>query len=395
MEKSSDIILNMSPDGTILFINHTAPYIGEEEVIGRSIYEYIYPEFKDEFRNLFNKVLQTGRTENFETFDTRFNNGTSWYENRLIPFKNIEQAFNLILITTDITERRQMVEALKNSEKKYRDLVDNALVGIYKTNLKGDILYVNEALSKMFDFESPEEMMRESVLARYKNLGDRNILIGNLEKTGRVNNFELEVFTKTGKTKNVLLSATLDGEVLSGMIMDITERKQMEEKLRAMSFTDELTGLYNRRGFFIMIEQQLKMAKRMRRRTLLLYIDVDNLKKINDTLGHQEGDLALIEIANILKETYRESDIIARIGGDEFAVYPAGSTEDCADIITARLGKNLELHNLKREGGYKLSISFGIACYNPENPSSIDELLAQADKLMYEQKKHKNHKNKL
>jgi PAS domain S-box-containing protein len=130
------------------------------------------------------------------------------------------------------SERKRMEEALVESEKKYRDLVNNALVGIYKTNLKGDILYVNEALWRMLEFESPEEMVGESALTRYKNPKDREGILENLGERGRIEDFDTTLLTKTGKTKDILLSATLNGDTISGMIMDITERKRAEEALQ-------------------------------------------------------------------------------------------------------------------------------------------------------------------
>jgi two-component system cell cycle response regulator len=164
---------------------------------------------------------------------------------------------------------------------------------------------------------------------------------------------------------------------------------ELQKKVRTMAVTDELTGLYNRRGFFSLVEQLLKLCKREKKGIFMLYTDVDSLKKINDTFGHKEGDMALIDIANILRKNYRESDIIARIGGDEFVVITVGTTKESAEIATSRLKKNLEIHNAEANRSYKLSLSFGLAYHDPENPCSIDELLVQGDKLMYEQKRHK------
>jgi len=164
---------------------------------------------------------------------------------------------------------------------------------------------------------------------------------------------------------------------------------ELQEKVRTMAVTDELTGLYNRRGFFSLVEQLLKLCKREKKGIFMLYTDIDNLKKINDTFGHKEGDMALIDIANILRKNYRESDIIARIGGDEVVVIPVGTTKESAEIATSRLKKSLETRNTKTNHSYKISLSFGLAYYDPENPCSIDDLLAQGDKLMYEQKRHK------
>lgn len=164
------------------------------------------------------------------------------------------------------------------------------------------------------------------------------------------------------------------------------ELVKIQERHRIMSITDELTGLYNRRGFFPLAEQRLKLSTRQRKGIYMLYADLDGLKAINDTFGHQQGDLALIDTANLLKATYRDSDIIARIGGDEFAVIPVGNAGDNIQAVTARLQKNLDDHNSANRRSYILSISVGVAFYDPENPRSVDELLAEGDNMMYEQK---------
>ena len=121
----------------------------------------------------------------------------------------------------------------------------------------------------------------------------------------------------------------------------------------------------------------------------MLYVDMDNLKMINDTFGHQEGDNSLIAIAQILKETFRNSDIVARIGGDEFVVVPVGLAGDNVGVITDRLQRSLGMYNSRMNRSYNLSVSSGIAFYDPANPCSVDELLFQGDKLMYEEKKKK------
>jgi len=161
------------------------------------------------------------------------------------------------------------------------------------------------------------------------------------------------------------------------------------EEMRNLALRDELTGLYNRRGFFTLIEHQLKLAKRKKTGMFLLYADLDDLKLINDTWGHREGDVALIETAKILRKNYRESDIIARIGGDEFVVFPAGTSDDDSEKILDRLHNAFLHHCAQSNPAYKLSISAGISFYNPDFPCAIDELLALGDKSMYERKMKK------
>ena len=122
---------------------------------------------------------------------------------------------------------------------------------------------------------------------------------------------------------------------------------------------------------------------------LLFFADLDGMKWINDTLGHEEGDRALVDVGLILKETFRSSDIIARMGGDEFAILAIDTTGIFPEIMMARLQNQIDAHNSDGKRLYKISISMGIAYYDPGNSCSLDELMSRADKLMYEQKRSK------
>jgi diguanylate cyclase (GGDEF)-like protein len=167
------------------------------------------------------------------------------------------------------------------------------------------------------------------------------------------------------------------------------EYAKKHETLYRISLHDELTGLFNRRGFFTLAEHLLKQAKRNQEGLYMLYADLDDLKSINDTLGHQKGDWALIDAANVLKENFRDSDIIARMGGDEFVVMPIGKRGDNVELIINRLQTAVEMDNLRSNREYKLSMSTGIAYFSAWSPCTIDELLSQADKSMYKEKRNK------
>jgi len=237
--------------------------------------------------------------------------------------------------------------------------------------------YLGQEYSK---FHSPDET--KWFIEKVNQVFTTGGSILNEHKSLRDGRYFLQTLSPVKKSDGTVIAVTVVSK-------DISELKSMEEKLRALSLTDELTGVYNRRGFFTLIEHLLKMSKRQKKGIFMLYVDLNDLKVINDTLGHQEGDLALTDTATILKENYRESDVIARIGGDEFVVIPVGTTDDSIEIIITRLQKAVEVHNSKRIRSYKLSLSAGIAYYDPEYPCSIDELLIQGDKSMYEQKRHK------
>jgi diguanylate cyclase (GGDEF)-like protein len=170
---------------------------------------------------------------------------------------------------------------------------------------------------------------------------------------------------------------------------EVIKRKQVEEELRALSLTDELTGLYNRRGFFTLAEKQLKLARRMERGLMLVYADLDGLKLINDGFGHEHGDILLVEIASLLKDVFRESDIIARIGGDEFVVLSMGADCDSEELVSDRIEKRADEYNAIREHVYRLSLSIGVLYFDWKGSLSIDELISQADQLMYRQKQRK------
>jgi len=178
-------------------------------------------------------------------------------------------------------------------------------------------------------------------------------------------------------------------EVNEQLRSEIASRKLAEATLQTLSLKDALTGLYNRRGFFTLAEQGLKSAQRIGKEMVLIFVDLDNMKAINDTMGHKEGDQALMETAHILKNTFRESDIIARLGGDEFVILTTNDVDASPERMINRFEEALSGHQLHSRRPYTLSMSLGVARFDPQSPCSIDTLLAQADKLMYENKQKK------
>jgi diguanylate cyclase (GGDEF)-like protein len=191
----------------------------------------------------------------------------------------------------------------------------------------------------------------------------------------------------------------VDGQHLGHLWVyrDVTQREQTKDllqqqadHLRALSLVDELTGLYNRRGFLTLATQQLKLCDRTMRPALVVFIDLDGMKRINDELGHEFGDQALIETANILRNCMRNSDVIARLGGDEFVALALDATYDTSDGIERRLNEGLEKANTKPGRAFVLQFSIGIAPYDPASAEMIEEVLARADGLMYEQKRARN-----
>lgn len=169
---------------------------------------------------------------------------------------------------------------------------------------------------------------------------------------------------------------------------EIQERLRAEAEVRQLSVTDELTGLYNRRGFFLLANQQLRIARRTQTSYFILFADLDGLKKINDTLGHEMGDRVIVDAAQILKQTFREADIVARLGGDEFALFIPNFSGDSSTNFHGRLQENIDRFNQQSERAY-ISISLGVEFGDLNNEVLLEQLLAKADKLMYEHKRTK------
>lgn len=185
----------------------------------------------------------------------------------------------------------------------------------------------------------------------------------------------------TNKTQSI-------NELLMRAVRCATKQYMLQAELGNLALTDELTGLYNRRGFMTIAERQLKVARRSGRSMLLFFVDVDGLKQINDSIGHSEGDAALKRAAQALEATFRDCDVIARLGGDEFAVLAIEASSQSEATIMARLGEHLK-SSADERSQYSISLSLGVARFNPRNGASIGELMEQADQAMYEQKRRR------
>ena len=380
--------------GIILLSNAVgAQRLGKDvrEFVGTCLYDHFPQDIAGFRKEKYNTVIATGKPVYFQD-----NRAGRFFEQHCFPvFDGEGDVSGVAIFAHEITERKQAEELLKESEERYRVLVEYSNDGV--ALIEGDHhIYVNQKFLDIFGYEKPEDIIGKSPFM-IVHPDDREMVLEHNRKRQigeQVSpKYEFKGVKKDGTTLFIEVSATkivYNGKAVSlAYLRDITERKRMEQQLHKMSFTDELTGIYNRRGFFVLSEQQLKVAERTKKDMLLFFVDMDRMKQINDTLGHQEGDRALIEIASILKEVFRESDIIGRIGGDEFAILAIDTTDESRSLLINRLYNTLDNYNKSEGRKYELSLSIGIAYYNSEKPSSIDDLMAQADTLMYEEKKSK------
>jgi len=189
--------------------------------------------------------------------------------------------------------------------------------------------------------------------------------------------------------QDYLVKGQVDGRMLRRSLRYAIERQGVRLQLQNQSLHDDLTSLHNRRGFLLLAEQHLKVARRNLSPFLLLFMDLDGLKYINDTFGHAEGNRAIAEAANILRDCFRQSDIIARIGGDEFTALAINASASDEAIVRDRLRSALDAVNSKPDRAYPLGFSIGILACSPDDDATIESFLERADTLMYEEKRGK------
>lgn len=197
---------------------------------------------------------------------------------------------------------------------------------------------------------------------------------------------EAAVSTVQGGAQDYLVKGEFELPLLVRSVRHAIERHGLFSALRSLSLIDDLTGLYNRRGFADLGEQYLKLARRSGRGVTVVFVDLDRFKAINDSLGHHVGDRALIKVADILRASFRRSDIIARLGGDEFGVLALEAADESAELLVERLRERVRDFNETSPEPFQLSISIGMARHDDDPRVRLEDMVAAADAAMYREK---------
>jgi diguanylate cyclase (GGDEF)-like protein len=186
--------------------------------------------------------------------------------------------------------------------------------------------------------------------------------------------------------QDFISKSRLEPDGLARAIRYAIERHRMLQQVRQMAVLDELTGLNNRRGFVLVCQHLWQVANRNGKRLALLFLDLDGLKQINDGHGHAQGDRALVDMADILRHTFRKADVLGRLGGDEFVVLLAEGSSEGAARALERLRASVDGFNQQAARPYRLSASVGLSWYEPDAPAPVEVVIEQADRAMYADK---------
>lgn len=390
-------ILDTMVDGVYMVnkefdIEYVNPVLKKEfgAMTGHKCYEYFHRK-KKVCPVCKNREIFAGNLVRWEWTNTE---NKKVYDIIETPISGPDGSTSKLAILRDITDRKKTEDSLARSRAKFEAMINAIPDAVIFVDTERHILLTNPAVATLFGYDADKLQGRTTEMlyadrAQYKKQGKQRFYVGAAESSE-----PYEVMYKR-RDSSEFVGETLGTPVKDaqgstigfiGIIRDITRRKRMEAKLREAAVTDELTGLFNRRGFMTVSGKHLDLAKRQMKKLALLYLDLDNLKLINDRLGHEEGNRALHETAALLKKTFRTSDIIGRMGGDEFGVLLT-EMSDGADTAIFHLKKNMEKMNDRADRSYPLLLSVGLAYFNPASPVSIDKLLSEADAAMYEDKR--------
>ena len=315
------------------------------------------------------------------------------FETRVEPLRSADgHITGTVGIAIDITDRKTLYDAVRKQNVYFASLFESAPQAIAILDEGDHIMRINSEFTALFGYTEseaigasindlivPPEFVEEGEAFTAQVASGESIRTESLRRH------------KDGHPFWVAIAATPfhagdEPPRVYAMYHDITARKKAEEELQALLLVDELTGLWNRRGFITLSEQALNQAIRMERDVLMIFIDVDHLKQINDTWGHLAGDRALIDTARVLRDSVRDADIIARLGGDEFVALMSVDSDQTAELVCQRIKARVGAHNLETTREHALSLSVGATRSRAEGMMLAD-LLAQADTALYEQKR--------
>ncbi|EJL20149.1 bifunctional diguanylate cyclase/phosphodiesterase [Brevibacillus sp. BC25] len=314
-----------------------------------------------------------------------------WVDTTIVPFKNqAGEIYQYLSIRSDITARKQMEDELKRSEEKYRIIAENTSDIISIINLDGEFLYLSPSHKRVWEHTVPDEEILN--LFEWIVEDDRDIFAYAIQHAFstrkeymvecRINTQRNDVIWTESKINPIMDE---EGNVTKLLLVtrDVTDRKQSEETIHHLAYHDALTDLPNRRMYVQQLSKEMMQAKRFQSNLAVLFLDLDRFKDVNDSFGHDVGDMLLIEASKRLQACLKPGDVVARLGGDEFTIMQnqlqdRNEATALAEHIMNQLQRPFELDGHV----FNVSCSIGIAMY-PQDGDNPEDLLKRADTALY------------
>jgi diguanylate cyclase (GGDEF)-like protein/PAS domain S-box-containing protein len=401
MQNSSDIITLLGTDGTVHYLSPSVEHIlgyRPEELIGDNVFGYVHPDDLGQVRRAFAKGLADPNLRPLVRYRFRHKDG-SWRHMESVGSNLLydQRVREFVANSRDITERVQTEERLRQAETRYRTLVERMPAVTYIQEIGGpeSAVYMSPQIETLTGY-SVEECKDPDLRWRMVHPDDRERMQAEDERTlepGEVVTTEYRVVHRDGRivwvrNESVVVEEEASGSrYWQGFMVDITKRKALEDELEHRAFHDPLTGLPNRSLFLDRLELSLARARRCDDVVAVLFLDLDNFKVVNDSLGHEVGDQLLFAVSQRLKGCLKSTDIVARMGGDEFTVLlegvsGAGGAEETAERIIHKLQAPFNI------GGKHIFVtaSIGIVLSNAVEAGSGGDLLRAADVALYRAK---------
>ena len=296
-----------------------------------------------------------------------------------------------VLLEREIEQRRKSERALRQAEEKYRSIFERAVEGIFQSTLEGELLEVNPAMVKIFGYDGADEMiaLKDTRVTLMPDAEERERYVEILKRDGILANFEFRAARKGGElvwcseSSRLVTIEETGQQLIEGVLEDISKRKRTELELQHLATMDSLTKIPNRHLFFDRLEHTLAAAKRYGSKPAVLFVDLDEFKEVNDTLGHPVGDELLKQVAGRLQGRIREADTLARLGGDEFGILLSGvDSEEGALTVANNLLEALREPFKIKEQTISVGATIGISFY-PEDGKDGVTLISRADAAMY------------
>ncbi|MEW5785059.1 MAG: PAS domain S-box protein [Bacillota bacterium] len=389
VEAIPDMLIRFNRHGRYLDILHHDPdklYYPLDQMLGKTVDEVLPAELARNLLACIERSLQTGQLQTIE-YSLKTPAGLLEFEARCI----VSGANEVVTFVRDITEEKKVAEDLRKSEERYREILASIEEGYYEVDLTGKITFCNEAACQVLGYQQAQlqGMSFRRLFKDPKAVFNTFKQVFVSERSDRA--FTTEIVCKGGSTIfgefSISPIRNKEGSITGfrGVVRDITERIRVEEQLRYLSLHDQLTGLYNRTFF----EAELKRLDGSRSYPItIISADLDGLKLVNDTIGHIQGDQQLIACAGVLRDSIRGSDILARVGGDEFTAILPRTDDKTGEKISGRIRENIALYN-EKHAEFPLSLSLGVATIE-SGETSLNELFKRADDLMYRDKLYRS-----